>query len=437
MVSLERMRSDALAAFSAAVSAARPENLVPARIKRSGNRVLIGDKPLPGATGRHVVFAIGKAAPGLAGAWMRELADWTNELYVLTPHGVPVPQEVDAGATVLRGAHPYPDAEGEKSTRHILEVARGLGADDLLVVLLSGGGSALMAAPEEGLTLDDVSATTRALLEAGAAINDVNAVRRQLLAAAGGGLARAAHPAPVHTLILSDVLGDPLTDIASGPTTPSRSTAADALAVVNRLALRDRIPETVVAHLTSRAGTVVDDSYWASEATTTILGNNRTAVNAAAGELSDRHYEVLIAAEHLVGEARERGAELARAIVVAESSGPSAEVFGGETTVTVRGKGRGGRNQELALAAAMELASAGSTVVLAAGTDGVDGLSDNAGAIVDDTTVERLRKAGIDPAAALADNDSATALDAIGDTIRTGPTGTNVCDLTIALTARS
>jgi glycerate-2-kinase len=437
MVSLERMRSDALAAFSAAVFAARPENLVPARIRRSGSRVLIGGEPLPEATGRHVVFAIGKAAPGLAAAWMRELPSWTNELYVLTPHGAPVPEEVDAAAIVLRGAHPYPDADGEASTRHILEVARNLAAEDLLVVLLSGGGSALMAAPEEGLTLDDVSVTTRALLEAGAAINDVNAVRRQLLAAAGGGLARAAYPAPVHTLILSDVLGDPLTDIASGPTTPSRSTAADALAVVNRLALQNRIPQAVVAHLTSRAGTVADDSCWASAAATTILGNNRTAVNAAATELGNRDYGVGIAAEHLVGEARERGAELARAILVAESSGPWAVVCGGETTVTVRGKGRGGRNQELALAAAMELAGAGSTVVLAAGTDGVDGLSENAGAIVDDTTIERLHGAGIEPREALADNDSATALDAIGDTIRTGPTGTNVCDLTIVLTARS
>jgi len=437
MVSLEQMRSDALAAFSAAVEAARPENLVAARLHRTGEQVLIGDEPLPEAPGRHVVFAIGKAAPGLAVAWMREFASWTNELYVLAPHGVPVPQEVDAGATVLRGAHPYPDADGASSTRRILEVARSLGADDLLVVLLSGGGSALMAAPEEGLTLADVAATTRALLEAGAAINDVNAVRRHLLAAAGGGLARAAHPAPVHTFILSDVLGDPLTDIASGPTTPSRSTAADALAVIDRLALRSRIPETVVAHLTSRAGTAVDDSRWASAGATSILGNNRTAVDAAAAELGSRHYKVCIAAEHLVGEARERGTELARAAPVAASNRPSAVVYGGETTVTVRGTGRGGRNQELALAAAVAFDSVSTTVLLAAGTDGVDGLSDNAGAIVDDTTVERLRKIGIDPEAALADNDSATALDAIGDTIRTGPTGTNVCDLTIVLTARS
>jgi glycerate-2-kinase len=294
-----------------------------------------------------------------------------------------------------------------------------------------------LAAPEGGLTLEDVCATTRVLLEAGAAITEVNAVRRQLLAAAGGGLARAAYPAPVHTLVLSDVLGDPLTDIASGPTTPSTSTAADALAVIDRFALRDGMPKDVIEHLRASVGTQVDDSIWARAAVTTILGNNRTAVDAAANDLRSRGYIVRIEPEHLVGEAADRGAELARAAVTTESNGSSAVVYGGETTVTVRGTGRGGRNQELALAAAMELEGAFSTVVLAAGTDGVDGLSDNAGAIVDGTTVERLRRAGVDPQAALANNDSATALDAIGDTVRTGPTGTNVCDVTIVLTTRS
>ncbi len=437
MGSVEGMRADALAAFAAAVDAVRPENLVPARLDLPGERVVVGGEPFPEASGRHVLFAIGKAAPGLAAAWLRELPTWADELFVLTPHGVPVTQEVVAKAVILRGAHPYPDGDGETSTRQLLEVAGSLGADDLLVVLLSGGGSALMAAPAEDLTLDDVRATTRALLEAGAAIHDVNAVRRQLLAAAGGGLARAAYPAPVRTLVLSDVLGDPLADIASGPTTPSNTTAADALAVVDRLALRDRIPGTVVAHLTARAGTHVNDAPWASAAATTILGNNRTAIDAAADELARRAYQVRIAPHNLVGEACERGAELARDARAAEWSDRSAVVYGGETTVTVRGTGRGGRNQELALAAAMGLEGAGGTVVLAAGTDGIDGLSDNAGAIIDGTTIERLRRAGIDPRAALADNDSATALDAIGDTIRSGPTGTNVCDLTIVLTARA
>ena len=435
MVSLADMRADALAAFEAAVDAVRPENLVPSQISRFGEKVLVGGEPLPDAPGRHVVMAIGKAAPGLAAAWLATASGWTGEILVLTPHGVPASFEVEAHATILRGAHPYPDAAGEASTRRLLEVAATLGDNDLLVVLLSGGGSALMAAPEEGLELENVRATTKALLKAGAAINDVNTVRRELLAAAGGGLARAAHPALVRTLILSDVLGDPLADIASGPTVPSPTTAGDALAVLNRFGIRESVPGPVIAHLEAAAPRTADDSAWATTTSTTILGNNRTAVDTTATELAARGYDVDVVSNPLEGEASERGCELGIAARTRESRAPTGVVLGGETTVTVCGGGRGGRNQELALAAAIEIAGAGNVVVLAGGTDGVDGLSDNAGAIVDSKTFERLRRAGIDPAGSLAGNDSATALDAVGDSIRTGPTGTNVCDLTLVLTA--
>lgn len=435
MVSIERMRADALAAFEAAVDAARPENLVPAQISRSGEKVLVCGETLPEASGRRVVMSIGKAAPGLTAAWLTSVPGWTDEILVLTPHGVPVPAEVEARATILRGAHPYPDANGEASTHRLLEIAEGLGEDDVLIVLLSGGGSALMAATEESLELDDVHATTKALLKAGAAINDVNTVRRQLLAAAGGGLGRAAHPAPVRTLIISDVLGDPLADIASGPTVPSSTDANDALAVLNRFGIRETVPEAVTAYLHSAASRVADNSAWTAITSTNVIGNNRTAVEAAAAELIARGYDVEVAAHHLEGEASERGRELAAQSRDLESSLPSAIVIGGETTVTVNGSGRGGRNQELALAAAIELAGRSPVVILAAGTDGIDGLSDNAGAVVDPTTTGRLREAGIDPPAALAENDSGSALETIGDNIRIGPTGTNVCDVTLVLTA--
>jgi len=440
VVSIEKMRSDALAAFEAAVDAVRPENLVPAQISRSNNILLIGGKPLPGASGRHVVMSIGKAAPGLAAAWQKAMPGWADEILVLTPHGVPVPPEVKTIAVILRGAHPYPDADGEASTRRLLGIAEGLGDDDLLVVLLSGGGSALMAAPEEGLALDDVHATTKALLKAGAPITEVNTVRRQLLAAAGGGLARAAHPAPVRTLILSDVLGDPLPDIASGPTVASPTTAADALAVLDRFGFLGAIPGPVVSFLENAKIRPTEAQSWMGTTSTSILANNRTAVEAAAAELHARGYEVKIADHDLVGEAAERGRELVRTARTAravESIGASVVVFGGETTVTVRGSGRGGRNQELALAAAIELEGADNTVILAAGTDGVDGLSENAGAVVDPTTIDRLQKIGIDARKALDYNDSGTALAATGDAIHTGPTGTNVCDLTIVLSTRA
>jgi glycerate-2-kinase len=434
MVSIDHMRNDALEAFDAAVAAVQPSHLVPDQIRFSAGRILVGDEPLPEARGRRVVMSIGKAAPGLAGAWIETAPDWASEFFLLTPHGAPVPSHVEEAAVILRGAHPYPDSHGERSTRRLLEIADGLVADDLLVVLLSGGGSALMAAPEEGLDLDDVHATTKALLRAGAPITEVNTVRRHLLAAAGGGLARAAAPAPVTTLILSDVLGDPLPDIASGPTVPSASTAEDALAVLERFKIADVVPDTVVHHLAAAARRPVNDASWAKTTSTHVIGNNRTAVEAAAESLRKTGYTVAISPDYLEGEASDRGRELGVNARRTRPDIPTAEIFGGETTVTVRGSGRGGRNQELALSAAFELENADTAVLLAGGTDGVDGLSDNAGAVVDPTTIARLRATGIDPQNALADNDSGTALEAVGDAIRTGPSGTNVCDVTIVLT---
>ncbi len=397
--------------------------------------MLVADQALPHTRGRRVVMAIGKAAPGLAAAWLEAAPGWANQIFVFTPHAVPVPEEVGNAATILRGAHPYPDSAGEDATRDLLDVAGSLTADDLLVVLLSGGGSALLAAPVDGLALTDIRTTTELLLTAGAPISDVNTVRRQLLAAAGGGLGRAASPARVQTLIVSDVLGDPLADIASGPTVVSPTTAADALEVLDRFALRSAVPDDVVSFLATAGGDPPDDNDLAATSTTFVIANNRTAVEAAATELRTRAYQVEVATEPVVGEAAERGREIAAAARTVESTTPTAVVMGGETTVTVRGSGSGGRNQELALAAAIGIEDRAEIVVLAAGTDGVDGHSNNAGAVVDATTCPRLRKLGLEPEASLTTNDSGTALEAVGDAIRIGPTGTNVCDLTLVLTA--
>ena len=429
------MRRDARAAFDTAVAAVQPHNLIPHWIQRVGDGVLVANDPLPRATGRRVVMAIGKAAPGLAAAWLEHAPGWTTELFVLAPHGAPVPPEIEKASTLLRGGHPYPDAAGEVSTHELLGVARSLGEDDVLVVLISGGGSALLAAPKDGLRLDDIRATTDLLLKSGAPIDEINTVRRQLLAAAGGGLGRDASPAQVWTLVLSDVLGDALQDIASGPTVPSPSTAADGLAVLDRRGLRSSVPLAVIEFLESAADRSPDTGEWAAANSTHVIGNNRTAVDVAALELQARGYEVGKVAEHLVGEARIRGREIAAAARTMESAAPAAVVRGGETTVTVRGFGRGGRNQELALAAAIGIDGPEAIVVLAAGTDGIDGPTENAGAIVDPSTVPRLRRLGLDPRKMLDENDSGTALDAVGDTFETGITGTNVCDLTLVLTA--
>jgi glycerate-2-kinase len=435
MVSLDDMRRDARAAFDAAVAAVQPQRLVPSLVRLSGEDVIIDGEPLPRAAGRRVVMAVGKAAPGLAAGWLESAPGWAHEVFVLAPHGVPVPFAVETGATVLRGAHPAPDDDGEASTRTLLGVARSLAPDDQLVVLLSGGGSALLAAPEEGLTLADIRTTTEALLRAGAPIGQINTVRRQLLAAAGGGLGRAAAPAPVWTLILSDVVAGSLADIASGPTVISTSSPSDALAVLDRFDLHASIPRAVIDFIEAAAQTTDEGDAGTVPTRARVLADNRTAVGAAAAELRSRAYQVEVVAEPLVGEAAERGREIAVAARAKESTTPAAVVMGGETTVTVRGSGRGGRNQELALAVAIGIEDGKAVVMLAAGTDGIDGSTANAGAIVDPSTVSRVRRLGLDPKEVMQDNDSGRALEAVGDAFRTGPTGTNVCDVTLVLTA--
>jgi len=431
---IQSLREDATAAFHTAVAAVQPTDLLTKAVTVDGEQVAVLGETVPHVAGRRVVAALGKAAPGLADAWIERAPGWADEVFVLTPHGVPVTERVTAAADVHFGAHPFPDTDGEASTRRLLQLAESLGEADLLIVLLSGGSSALLAAPVDGLTLDDVGTTTRALMEAGATINQVNAVRRQLLAATGGGLARTASPAQVVTLVLSDVLGDPLPDIASGPTVASSTTAAAALGVLGGLGLVADLPPAVIDVLRKRVDAPLENA-WAERCRIQILANNRTAVEAAASMLTDRGYATLVHPGFLEGEASTRGTLMAEFATAFWSRRPVAFLVGGETTVTVRGNGRGGRNHELALAAAMGLDGPSNTVILSAGTDGIDGLADGAGAVVDPTTVARLRNAGIDPMEALANNDAGTALAAVGDTIVTGPTGTNVCDVVIILTA--
>lgn len=430
LASLDRLRRDALAAFRAAVGAVEPQRFLRGVIAGRGRTVSVAGVGLPDVPGRRVVAALGKAAPGLAAGWMKALPGWASEVLVLAPHGVPVPAEVAAQATVLRGSHPTPDAAGEAAARRLLGLAGTLGRDDLLVVLLSGGASALLAVPVDGVDLDTVRRTTRSLLAAGAPIQELNTVRRQLLAAAGGGLARAAAPAQVVTLVLSDVIGDPLADIASGPTVTSPTGPLDALAVLERRRLAAQLPE-VVALLVRQATSPMPAP---APGRVGLLATNRTAVDAAAGALRGAGYGTVTLSRPLLGEATARGRQLGALAVALRPAGPFALVAGGETTVTVRGEGRGGRCQELALAAALTLEGSEHSVLLAAGTDGVDGVTPNAGGLVDGATTTRLRALGVDPVAALAANDSGSALAAVGDALVTGPTGTNVADLVLLLT---
>jgi hydroxypyruvate reductase len=344
---------------------------------------------------------------------------------------------------VVEAGHPLPDERGRVVTEEIRRLAATAGADDLVLCLVSGGGSALLPAPVAGVTLAEKQAVTRLLLDAGATINELNAVRKHLSLLKGGQLARAAAPAPVVALLLSDVLGDPLDVIASGPTAPDPTTFADALAVLDAFALRDRIPPAARRHLEAGlAGAVPEtpkpgDPLFA-RVTSCVIGNNELVTEAALREASRLGFPPLLLTRRLQGEAREVARVFAAILAESAQSGrpaarPACLLATGETTVTVRGPGKGGRCQEFALAMAPALAALPGAVVLAAGTDGTDGPTDAAGALVDWTTLARARAGGLDPRAALAANDAYRFFAGLGDLVVTGPTGTNLLDLYLAL----
>jgi hydroxypyruvate reductase len=343
---------------------------------------------------------------------------------------------------IIEAGHPLPDPDGVEGARAIASSLAGCTERDLVLVLISGGGSALLPSPAPGLDLSDEIEATRLLLSAGADIGELNTVRKHISLLKGGGLAKAASPAVVRGLILSDVIGDDPAVIASGPLSPDPTTFADALDVVRRKGVFDRIPPAVRRRLlrgvrgeipeTPKPGDPVLASVRA-----TIVGGNRASVDAAREKARSLGYSIGAAPWPVTGEAR-AAAEMLAALVrpaAASLGGPTAFVTGGETTVTVRGRGRGGRNQEmaLALALAMESHAGDPWVFLSAGTDGVDGPTPAAGGLVDGSTVARLRSAGADPRRLLEANDSHAALSASGDLVMTGPTGTNVADLQILM----
>jgi glycerate 2-kinase len=345
----------------------------------------------------------------------------------------------------VEAGHPIPDERGRAAAEEILRLVESAGVDDLVICVISGGGSALLPLPVPGVSLAEKQAVTRLLLEAGATINELNAVRKHLSALKGGQLARAAAPAPVVALLLSDVIGDPLDVIASGPTAPDPTTFADALAVLDRFRLRERVPESARHHLEAGAAGAVPETPKPGDpvfaaVTNRVIGNNGLVVEAALDAARRLGYPPLLLTRQLQGEAREVARVVAAVLGEAAGSGqpvgpPACLVAAGETTVTVRGPGKGGRCQEFCLALAPAVAALPGIVVLAAGTDGSDGPTDAAGALVDWTSIERARAAGLDPRAALAANDAYHFFATLGDLVVTGPTGTNLLDLYLALVA--
>jgi glycerate 2-kinase len=430
-------RAAARAIFDAALAAARVAPLVQRVLHGEAGGLAVDGwrwERRPGA--RLVVLGLGKAAATMAQAVEAVVGNGLDEGLVVVKDGYGVPTR---RVQVLEAGHPVPDARGQAAALRLLELARRARADDLVLVLISGGGSALTPAPAPPVSLEDKQTVTRLLLEAGATIHELNAVRKHLSLFKGGQLARAAAPAEVLALVLSDVIGDPLDVIASGPTAPDPSTFDDALGVLERRGLRERVPATVLERLSAgRRGEVPEtpkpgDPLFA-RVRHVVVGNNALVVEAAAAQARALGWEPVVVTRALAGEARVVARELVER--ARRLRAPACLIAGGETTVTVRGPGRGGRCQEFALAAALALRPDEELVVLAAGTDGTDGPTDAAGAVVDASTAARARAAGLDPARALADHDSHRVLAAAGDLVITGPTGTNLLDLYLILGPR-
>ncbi len=401
--------------FDAAVAAADPALIVPQHL------------PEP-PKGRTVVVGAGKAAAAMAAAVEKH---WRGPLEGLVVtrvgHGAPTNR-----IRVVEAGHPNPDSAGMAAAREILAMMRGLTSDDLVLALISGGGSALLSLPRGEVTLADKQAITRALLKSGARIDEMNALRKHLSAIKGGRLAIAAAPARVVALIISDVPGDDLSVIASGPTVADETTLADAREVLARY--RIEVPASVAAHLADPLNeTPKPGDPRLARVENRLIATPRDALVAAAAKAREARYATLILGDAIEGEARECAIVHAGIALSAARHGdparrPCVLLSGGETTVTMRGKGRGGRNSEFALALAIALDERGGIFALAADTDGIDGGEVNAGAIVTPDTLARARAFGVDARARLDDNDSYSVFAALSDLVVTGPTLTNVDD---------
>lgn len=406
--------------FDAAIAAAQPDKVIPPFLP-------------PRPKGRLIVVGAGKASAAMARAVERN-RDGPIEGLVVTRYGYAVPT---ACIEIVEAAHPVPDAAGREAARRICDIVSGAGADDTVLCLISGGGSALLALPLDGVSLEDKQAVNRALLASGAPISEMNCVRRHLSAVKGGRLAALAHPAKVVTLLISDVPGDNPVDIASGPTVGDPTTSADALAIVRRYGLD--LPAAVRDCLESGRGeTVKPGDPLLSGIETHIVATPQASLEAAAAVARAAGYPVHILGDAIEGEARDVGAVMAGIVRQVAGRGqpfspPCVLLSGGETTVTVRGNGRGGRNVEFLLSLGLHLRGAANVWALSGDTDGVDGLEEIAGAVLAPDSFDRAWALGLNPQASLDANDGHGFFGALGDAVITGPTLTNVNDFRAVL----
>ncbi|HKL25411.1 MAG TPA: glycerate kinase [Desulfuromonadales bacterium] len=438
---LTEMRQHAEQIFRAGLRAVEPHAAIMRCCDLQGERLRVGEKIYDLTQfERILVLGAGKAGAVMAQAVEDLLGDRIDGGLVVVKYD----HLADVRKVAIREAgHPVPDENGEQAAGRLLDLAAGADQGTLVIFLVSGGGSALLPMPAAGISLADKQATTRTLLACGATIHEINALRKHLSGIKGGQLARAVFPATLVALVLSDVVGDDLDTIASGPCVPDRTTFADCLRIVEKYQIEDKLPDKVMSRLRAGADGELEETPKQGDPAfdrtfTFLVGRNFDALAAAHEKAASFGYESLILSSLIEGEARDVAAmhvAIAREILQSGHplQAPACILSGGECTVTIKGSGLGGRNQEFALAAADLLDRKGSIVLLSAGTDGSDGPTDAAGAFADSSTLARAEALGLDLRQALQENDSYHLFAELGDLFKTGPTNTNVMDLRILL----
>lgn len=437
----KRQRRDAEAIFRASLAAADPARAIEARLRVDGDTLRAGPYQYDLRAFRSIqVVGAGKASAVMARAVEKVLGRRVTGGLINTKYGH-LAKLRKVG--LHEASHPVPDEAGIAGTRRIAEIAASAGAEDLVIALISGGASALLPLPAEPVTLAEKQETTKLLLACGATIHEINSVRKHISAIKGGQLARLAAPAAVLALLLSDVIGDPLDVIGSGPAAPDDSTFEQAWGVFEKYGITGRLPRSVRERIEAgRRGDIPETPKSGDECfrrtRNLIVGSNRQAVEAAARRAKELGYRPVVLSTLIEGETREIAAMHCAILRETLLSGRPAKppvclISGGETTVTLKGDGKGGRNMEFALAAALALEGVRDVLAFSAGTDGTDGPTDAAGAWASGQTAERARAAGLDPQAALANNDSYPFFKQAGGLVMTGPTGTNVMDVRLML----
>jgi glycerate 2-kinase len=416
--------------LAASLDSVEPGRAVERFVVCEGRTLIVAGKSYEIA-GRIFALGIGKAAVAMTNSLADILGShWTSGLVVTKNK----PESNHPGFEIIVGGHPVPDERSLAAGERVEKFIKQLKADDLLICLISGGGSALVTAPREGISLADLQTLTKALLECGARIDEINILRRQLDRLKGGGLASMVYPAQIIGLILSDVVGNPLESIASGPTAPDPSTPADALNVLEHYGLIDQIPASILSALEYKPSEEEKSGGLLGHVQNVIVGSNLNAAQAALKQATEEGFHPYLLRTDLQGEAREVARDLSIQLRWAWRMGdpvprPACIVVGGETTVTVQGDGRGGRNTELALAAVNELADFPDVMLISLATDGEDGATDAAGAVVTGETWRRGLEQELNSVEFLNRNDSYTYFNTLDDLIKSGHTGTNVNDL--------